>query len=347
LQGYRGMGVNNQLATQSPNRQILRPDGVDNKDHRHRLEQFVRWLDMYGHNWFEPDLAAYRDYLQDRRLMPTSIRAHLATIRSNYDRMMNQNWFIEVLYNTARQARPDGSAADHKALVDEAIRQLKNDLNPDNAKVKIVTVQDEADEEHIRLTVSQANSLLRKPGTDTLRGLADTCAIALMLCTGIREAELCGLDGNDLRCTLGGKLALRVKEGKRCKKRLIPYGAMDWVLVLVDRWMTLSGGAPDSPVFRGFVKGNKRLTNRRVSVKWVERMLSTYPIAIDGGLVAVKPHDLRRTYARRLYDAGMPIEAIQQNMGHDNRATTLHYIGTLDVAQRSPDSVFTFDLNLL
>jgi integrase len=68
--------------------------------------------------------------------------------------------------------------------------------------------------------------------------------------------------------------------------------------------------------------------------------LNRYPVSIDGRYVYLNPHDLRRTYARRLYDAGMLLLTIQQNMGHADSKTTEGYIGRLDARQRQPTRLF-------
>ncbi len=54
----------------------------------------------------------------------------------------------------------------------------------------------------------------------------------------------------------------------------------------------------------------------------------------------VNPHDLRRSYARLLYEAGVDVVAIQQNMGHVYIRETLSYIGELDAHHRTPPSAF-------
>jgi site-specific recombinase XerD len=72
-----------------------------------------------------------------------------------------------------------------------------------------------------------------------------------MLCTGIREAELCALTVEDLRQRLGGSLALHVCQGKGAKERLVPYGALEWVLAIVEAWLRIAS-VTDGPVFRGF-----------------------------------------------------------------------------------------------
>jgi integrase len=167
-----------------------------------------------------------------------------------------------------------------------------------------------------------------------------------MLCTGIREAELSDLEVRDLRQHLGGELALHIREGKGCKERLVPYGELDWVLVVVDTWLA-KADIDSGPVFRGLYRGNKTLRPGSLSVRAIQYLLERYPIVVDGDLVTARPHDLRRTYARRLYEAGMAPVEIQQNLGHAELKTTLGYIGTLDVEQRRPPAIYVFDLGQL
>ena len=62
---------------------------------------------------------------------------------------------------------------------------------------------------------------------------------------------------------------------------------------------------------------------------------------IDGELRTVKPHDLRRTYARNAYEFGMDLERIRQNLGHTSLQTTQTYIGELDGKDRHPPNMFT------
>jgi len=117
---------------------------------------------------------------------------------------------------------------------------------------------------------------------------------------------------------------------------------MEWVLVVVDRWL-LAAGIEDGPVFRGFHRGHQARPDR-LTARSVQRIVGRYPVAVEGKATRVKPHDLRRTYARRLYDMQVDLVAIQQNLGHSNLKTTLHYIGALDVEKRRPPSAYDFDL---
>lgn len=58
-----------------------------------------------------------------------------------------------------------------------------------------------------------------------------------------------------------------------------------------------------------------------------------YLIAIQASVRAglpstLKPHDLRRTYAKLSRDGGAPLEQIQATLGHASLTTTQRYLGT-------------------
>lgn len=330
---------------------VLIPPGAD-KHARSRLRKFVCWLDAQGQPWHEPDLAAYRDALV-AAYKPATASAHLSTVRAQYRRLLKDNDMRDILEVGVRhgldaEGDPYGPA-DVEALVRRKLERLDNATDPNKSSVSQVTIQDVADSEHLRLTKEQASALLAAPLAKRgyrLQQLRDTAITGLMLCTGIREAELSSLEVRDLRQELGGELALRVREGKGRKTRLIPYGDLDWVLVLVDAWLQ-AAGIESGYVFRGFYRGYHTARPGPLSVRAIEYILTRYPIAVNGRKVCVRPHDCRRTYAARLYEAGVDTLAIQQNLGHTDLKTTLAYIGELDAARRRPPAVYTFDLSAL
>jgi site-specific recombinase XerD len=317
----------------------LIPTGA-NKDIRYRLNKFTRWIAAQGCGWHEPDLVAYRDHLLNT-YAPSTVQAHLSTIRGRYREILQDNTTRDVLYRLASQTAE--SPADRKALVDELLTRIENDIDPGRSSVKTTTRQDRPDSQHLRLTSEQASALMAAPGLGTLEGLRNTAAISTMLCTGVREAELSALMVQDLRQRLGGELALHVRKGKGRKERLIPYGELSWVLAIVDRWLAVAR-IEKGYVFRGLYKGGRQLRPGRFSVRAIQYILASYPIMVDGELVTVRPHDLRRTYARLLYEAGVDLVAIQQNLGHADVKTTLGYIGTLDAGRRRAPAIYSFDL---
>ncbi|MDX2078890.1 MAG: site-specific integrase, partial [bacterium] len=164
--------------------------------------------------------------------------------------------------------------------------------------------------------------------------------IAILACTGIREAELVALQVDDLRQVLGGEVALRVREGKNHKQRLVPYGQLAWCLEYVDVWMA-KAGITEGYVLRGILKDGKTVRPTALTVRAVNQIMNKYPLWMDNEARVVNPHDLRRTYARNAYEFGMDLERIRQNLGHESLHTTQIYIGTLDVSQRRPPRMFT------
>ena len=225
-------------------------------------------------------------------------------------------------------------------MADLFLIRLQTDVHPANAPVKLVEKQDIADSEHLRLKPYQVSALLQAPGISSLRGLRDTALITLMVCSGIRAAEAAALQVDDLRQHLGGELSLRVREGKGSKQRLIPYGPLDWCLMYVDAWLR-EAGIKAGPVFRGIRRGGKTVRGQGIGAWTVNDIMNSYPISIDGALRLVKPHDLRRTYARNAFDFGMDLERIRQNLGHASLQTTQAYIGALDGRDRHPPSMFS------
>lgn len=313
--------------------------GVTDKDGRSRIGKFENWLQTNAQPWHNPDMLKYRDHLL-QKLSPATVTAHLSSIRGRYNALLGDNRVRDSLYTLAPA---DASPSDKKAVVDEILQRLENAVKPSAAPVKQVTKQDRADSEHLRLTRQQASTLIAAPGVLSLTGLRDTALIALILCTGIREAEACSLDVIDLRQTLDGVLSLHVREGKGAKARLIPYGEMSFCLAFVDAWLK-GAGITEGAVFRGFYKGGKHVRSTRLTARAVQNIVGSFPLMIDGHLRKVQPHDLRRTYARRLYEAGMDIEVIRQNLGHSDRKTTQGYIGALGAELRKPPAVYDVDL---
>ncbi len=309
-----------------------------------RLSLFSAWLDAGDRPWHSPDLGAYRDHLLDR-MAPNSAKSHLSTIRARYKEILSDNQtddLLELLAGQECEMRgEENSAANRGAYVARALRRLANGTNPKKSKVKVEAVQDTVDSEvGIRLTRGQADMLLASPGLVPVNKLRDTCILAVMLNTGIRVDELRNLDVDDLRQTLDGRLCLRVRHGKGNKRRAIPWGDGEWVLAYLDKWLARAG-ISEGAVFRGFYKGNHRMREGRLSVRAIQKTVTRYPVMIAGELTTVHCHDLRRSFARRCYDEGMAIVAIQQNLGHADHKTTARYIGVLDSEQRSPPSLFS------
>lgn len=205
-------------------------------------ERLVPYLEWAGSTWINPDLQAYRDHLFERGLSPSSVMAHLGTIRSSYKKLLLNNDFRQHLLE---QTPEDLSISDRLALVNEKLERVRNSLHPQAAPVKVATYQDR--EAHVRLNDIQVNALLSQPDRTTLRGLRDFAMIRLMLGTGLREAEVADLEVRDLYCEYEGYPALEVRSGKGKKQRMVLYGVLyEWVLGPVEDWLS-NVGVEDGP----------------------------------------------------------------------------------------------------
>ena len=227
-------------------------------------------------------------------------------------------------------------------MADELELRLMRAIDPQHSRVRTESVQDEADSRHIRLTPAQGAALMMRPDLSRLRGRRDVAVIALLLATGLREGEVVQLEIDDLYQTYGAVPALRVKAGKGAKARMVPFGDMLWARQISELWLY---GRESGPVFTRMRQGrgdmrNQETANTAMTTRSVQRMLGRYPISIDGQRRAVTPHDLRRSYARNLFKAGISTEVIRQNLGHVDVKTTQAYIGVLDGSDRAPVSVY-------
>ncbi len=311
---------------------LVPPDA--GKDQRHRLIKYADWLDRNGGGWAAPNLLRYRDYLLlEEGLSPESVAAHLSSIRSRYRTLLrDRQMFFRMVPAQER-------FADHKALVDEIIARIEAAIDPRAVSLSRRQSQDRPDSQRLRLSTEQARDLLSAPDISKLAGIRDRALIAVLLCTGIREAELCALEVPDLEQRLDGHLALHVRSGKGQKARIVPYGAMEWCLGYTRAWLR-EAKISERHVFRGLRKGD-HVRKTPLNERTIQKILARYPIVIDGKRTVVQPHDCRRTYARWLFDAGVKVDAIRQNMGHESVEMTFHYIGQPHTADRLPPAVFT------
>lgn len=165
-------------------------------------------------------------------------------------------------------------------------------------------------------------------------GLRDRAALALMARGGLRRAELVGLDVEDFQ---DGPEAYVVVRGKGAKERLVPVtgGALE---ALRD-WMEVRGDCPGAfllPVRRGgTVRWDSRLTTSAI---W-KRLRG---IAEAAGVGTVSPHDLRRTAATHLLDAGADVCVVAGLLGHASVETTRRYDRRGERAARDATRLVSF-----
>ena len=177
-------------------------------------------------------------------------------------------------------------------------------------------------------SIEQMNRVVDSVGEDAASWPSrDKAILELLYGCGIRNAELTGLNLNDIHWA---NEAILVR-GKGQKQRLVPLGdaaakaLRDYLGERAARLTAKSGPATPalfvSLQLRGLGKpgGQARLTTRSVG-RIVKR------VAILRGLSAdVHPHTLRHAFGTHLLEEGADLRAIQELLGHERLSTTQRY----------------------
>lgn len=166
------------------------------------------------------------------------------------------------------------------------------------------------------LRVDEAARLVDAVDGDAPADLRDRAALELLYGTGIRVAELCGLDLDDVDVA---RRVVRVL-GKGRKERTVPYGApaqqaLDrWCARGRHRWMSPASG----PALLLGARGG------RVDARTVRRLVHVRLAAVPGA-PDLGPHGLRHSAATHLLEGGADLRSVQELLGHATLATTQIY----------------------
>lgn len=146
-------------------------------------------------------------------------------------------------------------------------------------------------------------------------GARDAAVLALLRVGGLRRAEVCALNVEDYNPN-DGQLIVR---GKRNKERTA-YIA-DGAQRALEDWLAVRGPEPGA-IFCPITKSGK------IHIRTMHPEAIFFALqkrAKEVGVQDVSPHDLRRTFASDLLDAGADIATVQKMMGHANIGTTARY----------------------
>lgn len=160
----------------------------------------------------------------------------------------------------------------------------------------------------VKETYSDEFLEIMRDNTESVRDLA---MIDLLASTGIRVGELVLINRVDVDFVNRECIVL----GKGNKQRKVYFDAR--TKIHLQRY--LSERADDNPAL--FVTLHKPYS--RLQIKGVEMRLQRLGRKL--GLIRVHPHKFRRTLATMAIDKGMPIEQVQQLLGHESVDTTLQY----------------------
>jgi integrase/recombinase XerC len=154
---------------------------------------------------------------------------------------------------------------------------------------------------------------------DELGPTRDLAILELFYSTGIRLAELSGMNVEDLDL-LSDQVKVR---GKGRKERIVPVGSR--AVLALRRYLNLR----ESLVTR--IRGDRRAVflsrrARRLGPRGIQRIVHAMFDAIGGD--GLRVHSLRHTFATHMLDAGADLRAVQELLGHTSLSTTQVYTHT-------------------
>jgi integrase/recombinase XerD len=245
-----------------------------------------------------PLLVAFLDHLEHERHNTARTRnARLAAIHS--------------LYHYAALRHPE-----HAALIARVLA-----IPPKRADKPIVTFLNE----------HELDTLLAAPDRTTWTGRRDHAIILTAAQTGLRAAELLGLDCSDIHLGTGAHITCVGKGRKHRVTPLIPI-----TVATLRVWLTERAGRPDEPLF-------PTRQGRRLSHDALEHRLTKHATAASRNCRSladkkITPHVLRHTAAVRLLNAPVDTATNALWLGHESDQTTQIYLhADLTLKQRAID----------
>ena len=147
-------------------------------------------------------------------------------------------------------------------------------------------------------------------------GIRDAAILALLYAAGLRRSEVVALDLADYD-NENGRLKIVASKGNKARTVYLGNGAK----AAMTGWINVRGDKPGPLLYR-IRKGGKiipeRLTDQAIWVILEKRFR-------QARVKPFTPHDLRRTFAGEMLDAGVDLVTVQKLMGHASPVTTSRY----------------------
>lgn len=188
--------------------------------------------------------------------------------------------------------------------------------------VKGIPVKKAAVQPRIIFTLDEVSVLLRLPDADTKLGFRDQVILNLMYASGTRAQEICDLKVRDFlvekdlyKLTVTGK-------GNKTRRLVIakPSG------ILLKRYLITTGRISDP---NSFIFSSQ--THAKMSISCIEEIYKKYikqARTEHPDMFLEKrytPHTMRHTTATHMLEAGVPLIAIKNFLGHSSISTTERY----------------------
>jgi integrase/recombinase XerC len=262
------------------------------KAYRRDLEAFTEFCDRHyagAWTWTTVDRLGLRGFLgelQRRGLSKRTAARALSAVRSLYRYLQVHHDVPNAVARAARVPRIDKRLPTH------------------------------LDRQHTERLFQWAEA---RAAGDQFKPTRDLAILELFYSTGIRLAELSGLNLDDLDL-LSDQAKVR---GKGRKERIVPVGSR--AVLALRRYLNLREQVrPRAAADRRAVFLSTR--GRRLAPREIQRAVHGMFDAVGGE--GLRVHSLRHTFATHMLDAGADLRAVQELLGHASLSTTQVYTHT-------------------
>ncbi|GAB3489389.1 tyrosine recombinase XerC [Nocardiopsis coralliicola] len=283
-------------------------------------------------------LDDYARHLQaERGRSPHTVRAYLTDARSLLDHAAEEgagsdgidvpllrSWLASAADRGASRATLSRRVAAARSLTAFLHRTGRLDRDPGpllsspvrrRRLPRVLGAQEAADALSRSIADARSAADAEDDGGSAPLQLRRAAVVELLYATGIRVAELCGLDVGDVDRE---RSTVRVI-GKGDKERAVPVGAP--ALDAVDAW--LAGGRPD---FAAPASGSALFLGARGARLGTRTARRDVHARMDSdGAAPVGPHALRHSAATHMLDGGADLRSVQEYLGHSSLDSTQIY----------------------
>ena len=258
------------------------------------------------------DFVAWHTTTGQSGLSKATVQAHVTALRDSGVSASSINQRITAIRKLAIESADNG-------LIDHSTAQ---------AIGRVEGVRKEGKRLGNWLSKEQAQQLLELPNVGTLKGLRDRAILAVLLGCGLRREECAGLTVEHIQ-QREGRWVIVDLVGKRSKTRSVPMPS--WAKYAVDAYM-VAAALTSGILFRALRRGDN-LQATGMTAQAIFDVVRCYAAQLG---VDVRPHDLRRTFAKLAHKGDAPVEQIQLSLGHSSIQTTERYIGVQQDLSSAP-----------
>lgn len=160
----------------------------------------------------------------------------------------------------------------------------------------------------------QIHLLLRQPDQTTFTGMRDYTLMMLLLETGVRVKELCGIQVNDINFNDG---VIRIREGKGFKERNVPI--QKTVKKQLATYLQIRGQLDTQILF-------VNIDNDPLAIRAIQSAIQKYGRMAGIRNVRCSPHTFRHTFAKMSVQNGADVFTLQTVLGHTSMDMVRNYV---------------------